>query len=285
MLQSERTKIIERFESEQQVWEDVYHRGDYDARGFQWRQDGAVFLCQKYLSAGSRILDLGCGCGHASTTLARLGYKVVGADISDAMIAQARRNAEDMNLQENCDFMVADFADSKDTLGSYDGLIALGFIEYFDDPLAVLTNVHDLLHEHGIAVVQIWNRKPLADRFLSPVYRLYRKLIHPVRSLKQIIKFILPESVAEMLGASCDPPKDGAKRTRHIRYTPAELHVLAKKAGFKVVDARGSRFFPKKFFLSDKRKVKWDEQLQRWAADNGFLKKLAVDYVAVLAKP
>ena len=285
MLQSEKTKVVERFQSEQQVWEDMYHKTDYDSRGFQWRKDNAVRLCQEHLPEGGRILDLGCGCGHAATALAQLGYKVVGVDISDAMIAQAQQNAQSMNLQEGCGFLVADFADRSDAIGSYDGLIALGFVEYFDDPLTVLTTMRGLLNEHGIAVVQIWNRKSFADRVLTPVYRLCRKLIHPVGALKQIVKFVLPKSVVERFEKpDPPPPKDDAKATRHLRYTPAELNALAGKAGFQLIDALGSRFFPKRFFFSDPWKEKWDERLQRWAAGRRFLNKRAVDYVAVLRR-
>lgn len=45
------------------------------------------------LSAGDRILDIGCGFGRHSIELARLGFEVVGVDPSAAMIAAARRRA------------------------------------------------------------------------------------------------------------------------------------------------------------------------------------------------
>jgi SAM-dependent methyltransferase len=40
----------------------------------------------------SRILDVCCGTGHLAGLLAERGYRVTGADISEPMIAHARRN-------------------------------------------------------------------------------------------------------------------------------------------------------------------------------------------------
>lgn len=40
---------------------------------------------------GTRALDFGCGAGRSSRFLARLGFDVVGADISSEMLARARR--------------------------------------------------------------------------------------------------------------------------------------------------------------------------------------------------
>ena len=128
MLQSERHEIKRKFDSEQQRWEKVYHEKHYDARGVQWRKNGAVDLCLEHVPPRSSILDLGCGCGQASTTLARLGYRVKGVDLSDHMIAQATRNARAMGL-DNCHFEVFDFAKNDTNVGQFDGLVALGFLE------------------------------------------------------------------------------------------------------------------------------------------------------------
>jgi SAM-dependent methyltransferase len=43
------------------------------------------------LPAGARILDLPCGYGRHAALLARRGFRVVGVDLSPAMLAEARR--------------------------------------------------------------------------------------------------------------------------------------------------------------------------------------------------
>lgn len=45
-----------------------------------------------------RVLDLACGTGNVAEILGRLGYEVVGVDISEPMIAEARRKAAQRGL-------------------------------------------------------------------------------------------------------------------------------------------------------------------------------------------
>ena len=286
MLQSQYKKIKEKFESNQHLWQEKYYRNDYESLTFQWRQDDCVSLCQKHLHANSRILDLGCGCGHASLTLAQLGYNVVGIDFCESMVKQAQRNAEIKNLQKNCTFKQADFAKDKLTLGSYDGIIALGFIEYFDDPITVLRNIHSLLSVQGIAVIQIWNRNTISDRVFSPLYANYQKLFNPIQIVKRMAKFILPKPVVEKFRkpVSLSADKYVYINVTHHRYTPSEFYIIAKKSGFKIIDVRVSHFLPYPFFFSDNRRIRWDKKLQTMAADNEFIKAQAYNYVAVLRK-
>lgn len=49
---------------------------------------------------GARILDFGCGAGHFTNHLARLGVSVVGVDPSHGMIAEARRHAPALEFRE-----------------------------------------------------------------------------------------------------------------------------------------------------------------------------------------
>jgi SAM-dependent methyltransferase len=44
--------------------------------------------------AGARVLEVGCGPGHLSIRLARLGFEVAGLDLDPAMIARAQANAD-----------------------------------------------------------------------------------------------------------------------------------------------------------------------------------------------
>ncbi|MDQ8199149.1 class I SAM-dependent methyltransferase [Pelagicoccus enzymogenes] len=76
--------------------------------------------------APARILDLGVGTGWTSAFLSRAGYEVVGVDISDDMIALARRNAERYEAV-SLDFVVSDyetlrFSEEFDAAVFYDSL-------------------------------------------------------------------------------------------------------------------------------------------------------------------
>lgn len=64
-----------------------YWGGPYYAQAFGVLER----LLLKDLPPGSRILDLGCGTGHLSVRLSERGYKITGLDISEDMLAFARR--------------------------------------------------------------------------------------------------------------------------------------------------------------------------------------------------
>ena len=73
------------------------------------------------LHGSSRVLDYGCGRGRMSAVAARVGHRVVGVDVSAAMLAEARlAGLEALSTTE--------FAESN---ASYDVLILSHLIEHF----------------------------------------------------------------------------------------------------------------------------------------------------------
>lgn len=71
------------------------------------------------------IIDAGCGTGHQAVALAERGYRVVGSDLSEEMLAIARRTAEGAGATPR--FVTAPYAKLHATLGDgFDGLYCLG---------------------------------------------------------------------------------------------------------------------------------------------------------------
>jgi 2-polyprenyl-3-methyl-5-hydroxy-6-metoxy-1,4-benzoquinol methylase len=273
-IQSQKLEVREKFDSQQKHWEDMYHKSDYESRGHQWRQDSGIVLLRTFLPNGGRILDVGCGCGHASTALAQFGYQVIGLDISENMISQARRNAQSMDLGENCAFRAADFEKEWLTLERFDGILALGFIEYFDDPVCVLRSFFDLLKPGGIAAVQIWNSRSLPDLLFEPVVQL-GSLAHRA----------LPEIIIRMVRLPTPATTTAVKDVVHRRYSPRRLERFAAEAGLKLVGSSGSRYFSNRHFPAEGFKLRHETTMQRIASRNTWFRRLAIDYVAALQKP
>lgn len=101
-----------------------YDRASYAYRGddeFTSPRSGYAYWLSRLtrtLAAGSRVLDLGCGCGvPASRELARR-YRVTGVDISPVQIARARR------LVPSAQFLCADMAAVEFEPQSFDAAIA-----------------------------------------------------------------------------------------------------------------------------------------------------------------
>jgi SAM-dependent methyltransferase len=85
---------------------------------------------------GAIILDAGGGTGHWSRQLAGLGFRVVCADLSEKMLAEARRKAKKERLDGRIGFVHADITDLRCfESGNFDMVIAQGDpVGFCDDP-------------------------------------------------------------------------------------------------------------------------------------------------------
>lgn len=82
---------------------------------------------RRYLPAGSRVLEGGCGMGGNVHTLQRAGYDCYGIDYAAETVAGINRVAPDLKVTEG-DVRALPFAD-----GFFDGYWSLGVIEHFFD--------------------------------------------------------------------------------------------------------------------------------------------------------
>ncbi len=57
---------------------------------------GEADFCAALVPAPASVLDAGCGTGRVAMRLAELGYRTVGADLDDSMLAEARRARPDL---------------------------------------------------------------------------------------------------------------------------------------------------------------------------------------------
>jgi 2-polyprenyl-3-methyl-5-hydroxy-6-metoxy-1,4-benzoquinol methylase len=93
---------------------------------------------------GKTVLDVGCGPGHYSITLAQRGAAhVTGIDFADGMLKIAEQHAERAGVGSKCEFKVADF--SKFTASQpFDYVIVMGFMDYMADPKQIVQRVISL---------------------------------------------------------------------------------------------------------------------------------------------
>jgi SAM-dependent methyltransferase len=100
-----------------------------------------------------RALDFGCGVGRLALPLARQCESVVGVDISDSMLAEARSNCREQGLTN------ATFVKGDDTLSGVSGSFDLvhSFIVFQHIPPkrgeVILQKLVDLVREDGIGIL------------------------------------------------------------------------------------------------------------------------------------
>ena len=89
------------------------------------------------ISAGDRVLDVGCGSGTLLEHAVAAGARPVGVDISEPMVQAARRRVP------NADVVLADaqIADLR-AHGPFDRIVSRFGVMFFDDPVSAFANIH-----------------------------------------------------------------------------------------------------------------------------------------------
>lgn len=113
------------------------------------------------ISAGDRVLDIGCGTGQTTRDAARAAYagSALGIDLSSRMLDCARRRATEEGVS-NAKFAQADAQIHAFDAGSYDVAISRCAAMFFGDHVAALRNIGSALRMGGRLVLVTW--QPLA---------------------------------------------------------------------------------------------------------------------------
>ena len=121
--------------------------------------------------AGQSLLEIGCGIGIDTRSLADLGFRdVVGVDLTEAAIDLARRRAE-AEGRRTLRFEVANgeqlpFADA-----SFDVVYSFGVIHHTPSITQAIAEIRRVLRPGGRALVMIYHRHSLVD-LIHRVFRL-----------------------------------------------------------------------------------------------------------------
>ncbi len=187
------------------------------------------------LKPGAAILDVGCGTGRHAIELARRGFKVTGVDLSEGMLAEARRHAADAGVQIT--LIHADAArwrpGRRPDAARFDAVICLcegafGLLGSRDDalgqPLAILRRVARALKPGARCVFTVLNGYGMVRRHSQE--DADRNLFDPL-TLSEV------SDVSE-LGA---PAGLGPMRERG--FVPTELQMLFLAAGLTVLHMWG----------------------------------------------
>ena len=176
--------------------------------------------------AGKKVLDVGCGGGILSESMALRGAQVTGIDMGDKPIKIAQLHALEAGVEINYRKISAEaLADEigADTEQQFDVITCLEMLEHVPDPASIINACYRMLKPGGQLFLSTINRNPKAYLFA----------------------IIGAEYVLNML------PRGTHDYAKFIR--PAELSRWVRDAGLMVKDATGLVYNPltKHYKLAD----------------------------------
>jgi len=156
------------------------------------------------LPSGARILDVGCGSGWLCEYFARLGYEMMGIDLSPDMIAIARERVNkvsygaDHETELRCRFLVHNI-ETAPLSQRFDAILCYDALHHFEDENAVLANISTMMAPGGQLFVMEGEKPPEGSEMaaeLRSVMRQYETLESPfegeyLRELLQLHGFAI----------------------------------------------------------------------------------------------
>ncbi|WP_158968931.1 SAM-dependent methyltransferase [Chachezhania sediminis] len=127
------------------------------------------------IEPGMRVLDIGCGWGGLSITLARdFGARVVGVTLSENQLATAKRRVQDAGLSDRVELRLQDYRTITDP---FDRIVSVGMLEHVGSPhfSEYFAKVAELLGPDGIALIHTIGRSsppapqsPWLNKYIFP---------------------------------------------------------------------------------------------------------------------
>ena len=168
-------------------------------------------------------MDVGCGNGVISRHLGRLGFNVLGIDVSEKTIEMARA----IEPMPNVTFLKKSAEELVASGEKYDAVICSEVLEHLTDPGTLLKVLYATLAENGKLIVTVPNGRGPRETFVTkPVLNLRRKNNWLWKSIQK---------VKSMLGYSGTTVQSAADNLDHIQFfSKKDLEQLSKQHGFKI---------------------------------------------------
>jgi 2-polyprenyl-6-hydroxyphenyl methylase/3-demethylubiquinone-9 3-methyltransferase len=157
------------------------------------------FIATRAALAGRRVLDVGCGGGLLTESLARAGAEVTGIDLAPGMIEVARLHGAESGL--TIDYRVASAEElAQESAGRFAVVTCMEMLEHVPDPAAMVGTLARLLAPGGALFVSTINRN-LKSFLLAIVGAEYLLRLIP-RGTHEYERLIVPSELARWARAA-----------------------------------------------------------------------------------
>ncbi|CAL62706.1 3-demethylubiquinone-9 3-methyltransferase (3,4-dihydroxy-5-hexaprenylbenzoate methyltransferase) (DHHB methyltransferase) [Herminiimonas arsenicoxydans] len=163
--------------------------------------------------AAKTVIDIGCGGGILSESMARKGANVTGIDLSEKALKVADLHSLESGVQVRYELIAAEDMAAREA-GKFDIVTCMEMLEHVPDPAAIVAAAAKLA-------------KPGGTIFFSTINRNPKAYLHAVLGAEYLLRLL---------------PKGTHDYAKFI--TPAELSRFAREAGLTVDTLRGMGFNP-----------------------------------------
>jgi len=164
--------------------------------------------------AGKRVLDVGCGGGILSDSMARRGATVLGIDLAAKPLKVAQLHALEAETP-NVEYReVAAEALAAEQPGSFDVITCMEMLEHVPDPSSIVAACTTLV-------------KPGGWVFFSTINRNAKAFVFAIVGAEHVLRLL---------------PKGTHEYAKFIR--PSELAQWCRNTGLDLVDTRGMEYSP-----------------------------------------
>lgn len=148
---------------------------------------------------GKRALDVGCGGGILTESLAAKGAQATGIDMAEAALEVARQHAAKSGLKVDYRASPAESL-AAESPGAFDVVCCLEMLEHVPDPSSVVKACFDLVRPGGDVVFSTINRNPKSFALAIVGAEYLMKLIP--RGTHDYAKFIRPSELSDWCRAA-----------------------------------------------------------------------------------
>lgn len=180
------------------------------------------YIQKKVVLAGKNVIDIGCGGGILTESLANLGATVTGIDLNKAGIDIAKLHLLESKAKVEY-LLIAAEKIAEERPEQYDVVTCLEMLEHVPDPSAIVTACAKLVKPGGHLIFSTLNRNP-------------KSYLFAIIGAEYLLKIL---------------PKNTHDYAKFIR--PSELDTWIRRSGLKTQEMKGIHYnpFTQQFSMND----------------------------------